>query len=376
MVRAFTSVVGLPPRHLLAVGTGFSGRVPPGTECHVAAHPVPDHRSVEAARRALAVAAESSGRDLLVVLLSGGASALLALPAHPLQLCDKAAAVRVLLKRGADIQSLNTVRKHLSAIKGGRLAIAASGPVLTLAVSDVVGDDLSQIGSGPTVGDPTTFSMALDVLDRHGGRDRYPVPVVDYLGNGAAGGYPESPTADVPSLATAAAFVIGNRLTAAEGACAAASALGYHVVNWARPVTGAARSAARDFIESVAADCGLQPRPLCIVGSGETTVDVRGRGLGGRNQEFALALVDGLPLLGACVAATSVGTDGIDGPTDAAGAIVDSTTHARAEGAGVGDVERFFRDNDSYHFFERLDDLIHLGPSDTNVGDLQIILAA
>ena len=157
------------------------------------------------------------------------------------------------------------------------------------------------------MGDPTTFSMALDVLDRHGGRDRYPVPVVDYLGNGAAGGYPESPTADVPSLATAAAFVIGNRLTAAEGACAAASALGYHVVNWARPVTGAARSAARDFIESVAADCGLQPRPLCIVGSGETTVDVRGRGLGGRNQEFALALVDGLPLLGACVAATSVG---------------------------------------------------------------------
>jgi glycerate 2-kinase len=362
MRSAFTAACGVPLRRVLETGIGQAG------------HPFPDERSVKAAGTALEIARGTADRDLLVVLLSGGASALMALPAANLTLADKQQTVRLLLAAGADITELNTVRKHLSAIKGGRLASTAGATTMTLAVSDVIGDDLSVIGSGPTVPDPSTFEMALDVLDRRGGRGAYPAAAVDLLQRGAGGEVPETPTAGDLRLARSTARVIGGNGAAIAAARAKAEAIGYHVHVVDRPVTGDARAAARAHLGVVATAAATLPRPLCVLSAGETTVHVKGSGKGGRNQEFALELASPLAALGGCVAAASVGTDGIDGPTDAAGAIVDAMTMARAGACGLAAPARYLDDNNSYAFFAVLDDLIRIGPTNTNVGDLQIVL--
>jgi hydroxypyruvate reductase len=342
------------------------------------AHPIPDERSVAAAHTALAMAAGVSERDLLVLLLSGGASSLMALPAEGITLADKQQTARLLLAHGAEIHHLAAVRKHLSGIKGGHLAAATPGSVLTLAVSDVVGDDLSAIGGGPTVADETTFAAALGVLEAYGGSAAYPPAVVARLERGAAGDIPETPKPGDPALARSRARVIGGRRSALEGARLAAEALGYdvHVVD--EPVVGEARVAG-DKLAHVAS--GFRPlhvasglsRKICLLAAGETTVHVTGAGKGGRNQECALGMAGALDAFGAAAAAASVGTDGVDGPTDAAGAIVDVTTLARARTAGL-DPARYLNDNNTYEFFNQLDDLIRTGPTTTNVGDVQVIL--
>jgi hydroxypyruvate reductase len=278
------------------------------------------------------------------------------------------------MEQSADIYELNTVRKHLSAIKGGQLAIAARGTVLTLAVSDVVGDDLSVIASGPTVADDSTYADALAILNARGGEGAYPRAVVERLRRGTAGDVPETPASGDVRLQRAISRVIGPQRGAITGAEVAARSLGYHVHVVREPVTGEARESAVAHVRRVAAEAGTLPRPFCVISSGETTVTVRGRGRGGRNQEFTLAMAGVLDELGDNVAAASIGTDGIDGPTDAAGAIVDSTTLQRAREAGLA-VDDFLKDNNTYAFFERLDDLIKTGPTATNVGDLQVILA-
>jgi len=343
---------------------------------HRAAHPIPDESSVAAARIVMDLAAATAEGDLSVLLLSGGASSLMALPADGVTLADKQRTSRLLLEQGVAIRELNTVRKHLSAIKGGQLAAAASGSVLTLTVSDVVGDDLSTIASGPTVPDATTFDMALDVMDQYGGRARYPAPCVARLERGAAGVIPETPKPGDPRLARSTARIIGGRHTAMEGARAAAEALGYSVhvidaptIGEARVASGALIAAARAYVAS-----GFSRKPVCIVASGETTVRVTGAGKGGRNQECALAMAGSLETLGGTVVAASVGTDGIDGPTDAAGGVVDSTTLARAAVARIGPPQGYLDDNNAYVFFNELNDLIRIGPTSTNVGDLQVIL--
>ena len=300
----------------------------------------------------------------------------MALPAPGIPLDAKQRTARMLMEQGADIYELNTVRKHLSAIKGGQLALAARASVLTLAVSDVVGDDLSVIASGPTVPDESTFAAALEVLDMRGGRAGYPPAVVDHLAKGSAGDIPETPSRGDPRLARAHARVIGPQRGAIDGARHSAESLGYHVHVIAEPVTGEARDAARDHITRTAAAIASMPRPVCVIASGETTVTVRGSGKGGRNQEFAFAMAHSLAALGPHVAAASVGTDGIDGPTDAAGAIVDPTTFARAAAAGLAAPEDYLTDNNTYEFFNRIGDLIRTGPTSTNVGDLQVILVA
>jgi hydroxypyruvate reductase len=300
----------------------------------------------------------------------------MALPAPEIPLDAKQRTARILMEQGADIYELNTVRKHLSAIKGGQLAVAARGSVLTLAVSDVVGDDLSVIASGPTVADDSTFAAALDVLDRRGGRAIYPEAVVDRLVRGAAGDVPETPSSGDPRLARAHAHVIGPQRGAIDGARQAAESLGYHVHIVGEPVTGEAREAARHHIARTTAAVAPMPRPVCVIASGETTVTVIGRGKGGRNQEFALAMAQSLAALGPRVAAASIGTDGIDGPTDAAGAIVDPTTFERAAAAGLAAPEDYLKDNNTYEFFDAIGDLIRTGPTSTNVGDLQVILVA
>jgi glycerate 2-kinase len=338
-----------------------------------AGHPVPDERSVAVAIKALELARGVSGSGPFVVLLSGGASSLMALPSGYVTLEAKQETIRTLLSRGADIHELNTVRKHLSGIKGGQLAAACPAPVLTLAISDVVGDDLAVIGSGPTVADPSTFHDALEVLDARGGRGAYPANAVSVLESGAAGEAPETPKPGAPWFMQSVARVIGGAADALNGARSTAESLGYTVRTIERPLTGEARTAAAAYAQQVAALGAALPRPLCVLSFGETTVNVTGDGKGGRNQEFALGLVSLLDTLGPCVVAASVGTDGVDGPTNAAGAIIDSTTSSRAA-ANKLVPDRYLADNNSYEFFRALDDLIVIGPTDTNVGDIQIVL--
>jgi hydroxypyruvate reductase len=378
MLTAFAGSVNRPLRAVEGIGPGRPESLPANTGWHESGHPIPDARSVSAAQGALAIAAATAPDDLLVVLLSGGASALMALPASGITLEDKQDTVRRLLRAGATIDELNTVRKHLSGIKGGRLAAAAAAPVVTLVISDVVGDDLSVIGSGPTMPDPSTFADALAVLDRRDGVASYPAGVVALLQRGERGEVPETPKADDPRMARSLARIIGGRMTAVEGAVAAARSRGYgvHVID--RPIVGEAREAARAFADEVRATVSRATTPACVIGAGETTVHVTGTGVGGRNQEFALAMIGYLPGPhgpGAAGAFGSIGTDGIDGPTDAAGAIVDATTADRAAALGL-DPRRFLDNNDSYHFFSALDDLLRTGPTGTNVGDVQVALIA
>jgi hydroxypyruvate reductase len=337
-------------------------------------HPIPTPDSERGGRRALAIAGQTTPDQLMLVLLSGGASALMAVPADGLALEDKRRTTDALLRAGADIHALNTVRKHLSAVKGGRLAAEARGPSWTLAISDVVGDDPSVIGSGPTVADRSTFADAHDVLRRFGGLDAFPSAVVSHLERGRTGIVADTPKPGDPRLARSDVRVIGRRHDAMQGARAQAEGLGYRVEVLDAPVVGFARDAAAAHLRGLAGlACGAGG-PLCVVSSGETTVRVVGSGRGGRNQEFALAAAEPLAAFERAVGA-SVGTDGIDGPTDAAGAIVDSRTIARAARAGLAP-SRFLSDNNSYEFFRTLDDLILTGPTGTNVGDLQIFLFA
>lgn len=359
-------------RRILGIGDGGPpAPLPASTAWVTAGHPVPDARSVEAAVRALEIARSGGERDALLVLLSGGGSALMALPAPGLALADKQRTVQALLVRGADIHELNAVRKHISAIKGGRLAAATRARTITLAISDVTGDDLSVIASGPTVPDASTFATALEVLDRRGGRAGYPEPVVRHLQRGAAGREPETPKA-WDGCPPATAHVIGNLTTALDGASAGAAALGYEVHVIHRRLTGQARVAGGALADALAG-VPRTGRRLCVIGGGETTVEVRGTGRGGRNQELALALALRLEAIGGEVAALSAGTDGVDGPTDAAGAIVDTSTVARARATGM-DPLGYLDNNDSYSFFARLGDLVQTGPTGTNVGDIQIVL--
>jgi hydroxypyruvate reductase len=337
----------------------------------VGSHPVPTDASENAGRLALELARATTIDETLIVLLSGGASALMAVPADGVTLGDKARATELLLRNGASIGALNCVRKHLSAIKGGRLAQATAAPTLTFAISDVVGDDLSVIGSGPTVGDLSTFADALAAIDAHGGRKRFPRSVVARLAAGARGELPETPK--TPGAIGGAARVIGSRRDAMAGAAGEARARGYSVRVADEAVVGEARIAARACLTAAAA--AADGNPLCLISSGETTVRVTGQGRGGRNQEFALAAVDLMSRLAVTAALASVGTDGVDGPTDAAGAVVDSSTATRASEAGLS-AARFLDNNDAYAFFDALRDLIHTGPTGTNVGDLQVILLA
>jgi len=349
--------------------------VPDGFELIVGGHPIPTAESERAGRRALELAGSLQADERLLVLVSGGASALMAVPADGIALEDKRATTDRLLRAGADIHALNTVRKHLSSIKGGWLAARAGGACDALVISDVVGDDPSFIASGPTVTDASRFEDALDVLNSFGGEAAYPSAVVARLKHGASGAIADTPKAGDARLSRARTTVIGSRRNAMIGALAEAAARRYHTLSLDDAVVGEARTTAVAHLRAVLARASGLGRPACIVSSGETTVRVTGRGKGGRNQEFALASADLLATAGGPAIVASAGTDGIDGPTDAAGAVADSTTIERAAAAGLAP-GRFLSDNNAYAFFDALGDLIHTGPTGTNVGDLQVILLA
>jgi glycerate 2-kinase len=336
-------------------------------------HPTPSTGSEQAGRAALALA-EAARRDRgrLLVCLSGGASAMLAVPADGLTIADKAATTALLLRANLDIGAINTVRRYLSAIKGGQLA-ARAGSSVTLAISDVctpVEDDPSVIGSGPTVGTDTSFADALQIVERAQLANRIPASALHHLREGAAGRRAGPVPASDPSLQQASYWLIGSRHDAMRAAAHTARQLGYRVSVVPEPTTGAARLAGPLLIDRARA-LG-QDRPLCLIASGETVVDVTGKGRGGRNQELALGSLEALASV-APAALASLGTDGIDGPTDAAGALVDSDTMALTS---AREVQNVLDDNDAYTLLDRLGVLVRRGPTGTNVGDLQVLLLA
>jgi glycerate 2-kinase len=364
-------VISTHGRELLAHRGLGEGGLPPGVEFIESSHPFPDGRSEAAGNRAMAIAEGVHSGEALVILLSGGASALMAAPIEGVSLQEKIATTRLMMNAGADIHALNTVRRHLSKIKGGRLAAACVGTTLTLALSDVVGDDLNAIGSGPGVPDTTTWADAAAALYRFGG-EAHAASVRNMVARGVAGDVADTPKPGDHAMRRARARVIGSRKDAMEGARAAAEQRGYRPIVIDEPVTGEASDAAAGWLHEVRARVG-DSRRVCVISSGETTVRVTGSGTGGRNLEFALALADHMPRLGPSALA-SVGTDGIDGSSGVAGGIVDATTLERAKQAGLESPSQFLAENNSFAFFAPLDDVVRLGRTDTNVGDLQILL--
>jgi len=334
-----------------------------------AAHPIPDARSAEAGRRAYAVAARTHPSDHLLVLLSGGASALIALPPDEVALHDFIALNDRLLGSGAPIGELNAVRKHLSQVSGGQLARAARAERISLfAISDVPGDDLGVIGSGPCSADASTFGDALAILERRLARDLVPESVGGWLRAGAEGNRPETVKQGEAAVERVRAAIIARNADARGAAVAAALAHGVRAVDLGECLTGEAKEFGR--AAGVLAAAVRTDRPTLLVAGGETVVTLRQAGRGGRNQELALAAA--LGVAGSGVSLLAFGTDGTDGPTDAAGAWVDGSTLERARAAGL-DPARHLAGHDAHPFFDRLGDLHRTGPTGTNVMDLLLI---
>lgn len=341
-----------------------------------AGHPVPDQAGQRAAARVVEFVRGLTSNDLLFVLLSGGASSLLPAPAPGLSLRDKQRTTRLLLRSGATIQQINTVRKHLSAIKGGRLAASTPAGVVSLILSDVIGDDLGAIGSGPTAPDPMTYADACGILHRYGIWEAAPRRVRAHLMKGQRGGRDETPKPGSSLFRRVQNQIIGNNGAAVDAVAQAAKHAGFRSLILSTSLTGEAREAAKVFgaiAREIVSSGRPVGRPVCVIAGGELTVTVRGRGKGGRAQEFALAAaleIAGLPN----VWVAAFGTDGTDGPTDAAGAVVDGQTVARASRLGLDPAHALHR-HDAYPFLKKLGSHITSGPTGTNVNDLYLLLA-
>jgi len=353
-------------------GSEGTGRVGPVT-LGGASHPVPDESSVRGAAMIASIADEAGEGDLVIVAISGGGSSLMTLPAQGVTLEDARGVTEALLRSGANIDEFNAVRKHISAFKGGQLARRAHpARVISLILSDVVGDSLGTIASGPTSPDPTTFQDAINVLQRHGLWEETPPAIRERLKRGAEGGIPETPKAGDAVFENVRNVIIGSNAHALKAAAERAESLGYHteVTSWA--MTGEAREAGSRMAEAAKHHVeDHQGSPLAFLYGGETVVKVKGKGTGGRNQELALSAAPGIRGLAVTLAALS--TDGVDGPTDAAGAVVDGSTISRAHSLGL-DPERSLEENDSNTFFSALGDAIVSGPTGTNVNDVAVIL--
>lgn len=341
-----------------------------------AGHPVPDKNGYQGAVAILNLAESAREDDLVLCLISGGGSALLPLPAQGLTLENEQDTIKELLSCGAAIYEINAIRKHISIIKGGRLAQAAfPATVVSLILSDVVGDDLDVIASGPTAPDSSTFLDCMEIFSRYGIIKKLPEAVVDYIKAGVSGKVSETPKRGNHVFDRTYNMIIGSNIEAIIAAKKEAESLGYNTLVLSSMIEGDTTcvaylhgAVAKEIIKT---GNPLSP-PACVLSGGETTVIVKGKGLGGRNQEFALAAA--INIAGKrSIVILSGGTDGTDGPTDAAGAVADTDTLKRAKTMGL-DPYHFLSDNDSYHFFKRLGNLFITGPTNTNVMDLRIML--
>ncbi len=339
-------------------------------------HPVPDEAGVAGTGRILELLAGTDDRTLVICLISGGGSALMPAPSEGISLKEKQETTRLLLECGANIVELNAIRKHLSQVKGGGLARAAfPATVVALMLSDVIGDPLDAIASGPTVPDTSTFRTCMDILEKYELVNDLPDAVLERFGAGVNGDIPDTPKPGDEALARCQNLVVGSNGLAVAAAETRAKELGYHTLVLSTRVEGEAREVVHVYC-AIAKEIRMSERPVappaCVIAGGETTVLVRGEGKGGRNQELALA--GAIQLSGwEGVVLFSGGTDGTDGPTDAAGAVADGETIARAEGMGLAAGE-YLKNNDAYHFFKPLNDLVMTGPTGTNVADVAFVM--
>lgn len=341
-----------------------------------AGHPVPDANGIAGAEAIYQLATDADIKTLVICLISGGGSALLPLPVPGIRLQDKQETTKVLLACGATIHEINTIRKHLSVIKGGGLAQAVyPATLLTLILSDVVGDDLDSIASGPCVPDPTTFADCRAILNKYEIEKTIPDPVLRHITAGIAGQIAETPKADQEFFTRTKNIIIASNFDALLAAKNRADELGYNSLLLSSMLEGETSIVAANHI-AIAREIVKHGYPLktpaCLLSGGETTVTITGTGKGGRNQEFVLAAATRMAGLDNLLV-FSAGTDGTDGPTDAAGAIADSSTLSRAKDIALNP-QLYLNNNDSYHFFEQLQDLYKTGPTNTNVMDLRIIL--
>lgn len=356
-------------------GYNPGNQLPPNLNLVYAEHPIPGEGSLEAGKLAASLAAQLEKGDLLLCLISGGGSSLCVAPAPPIELLDLQKINAALLASGADITEINTVRKHLETLKGGGLArLAARGRLASLILSDVIGDPVEAIAAGLTAADPTTFTKALAVLERYQIPEKEHAQVYRRLRAGKLGKIDETPKPGQALFTNVRNSVVGNNLLAARGAIRQAEEEGFKTHLLTSSLHGEARTAG-EFLTTVAHKLLVTgqpvPAPACLVAGGETTVTLTGDGLGGRNLEMALASVDKLSGLKG-IALLTLATDGEDGPTDAAGAIVTGETLGRAHQLGM-EPATYLNRNDSYHFFEALGDLVRPGPTLTNVNDLSFV---
>ncbi|MEW6713621.1 MAG: glycerate kinase [Nitrospirota bacterium] len=342
-----------------------------------AGHPFPDENGVKGTDEIINLLKETDEHTLVVCLISGGGSALLVSPYEGITLNEKQAITQLLLNAGADITELNTIRKHLSKVKGGRLTeITYPSKIISLILSDVIGDKLDVIASGPTSPDTTTYADALKVLEKYGLIEKTPKIIIEVLRKGAKSLIPETPKEGDKIFNNVENIIIGSNRIALDAAKKKAEELGFNTEIISSDLAGEARYVGKWLAEEVrkcgSAEVQKNKKPLCLISGGETTVTVKGNGLGGRNMELALAFameiegIDGVTLL-------SAGTDGTDGRTDAAGAIVNGETVKKAKAAGLDPV-KYLANNDSYNFFKKIDDLFITGPTGTNVMDIQIVI--
>jgi len=343
-----------------------------------AGHPIPDEAGVKGTREIARLLRGSEKDDLVICLISGGGSALLPLPAEGIILKEKQQTTQLLLKCGASIEEINTVRKHLSRIKGGWLAkIAYPAQLISLILSDVIGDPLTAIASGPTVPDTTTYEDCWRIVKKYNLSGKFSSSVLNHLDKGRKGEIPETPKEGNPIFKRVKNIIVGSNSLAIKAAQNQAKKLGYHTLILSSFIEGETREVARvhaAIAKEILTSGNPAPAPACILSGGETTVTIKGKGFGGRNQEFALA--SAMKIKGMeNVIILSAGTDGSDGPTNAAGAIADGTTLLRAEKIGIN-AQEYLKDNNSYYFFQKLKDLFITGPTNTNVMDLHLLLVS
>ncbi|MBN2031821.1 MAG: glycerate kinase [Deltaproteobacteria bacterium] len=375
MAKALEDVLGSRvERGLINVKYGFSEPLS-RIEVQEAGHPLPDDKGVAATKKILSLLDGAKEKDLVFSLISGGGSALLPSPAGGITLAEKQAVTKSLLDCGASIDEMNTIRKHISSSKGGQMArVAFPATTINLMLSDVVGDRMDVIASGPFVPDSGTFKDAWEIMRKYD--LSVPEPVSAYVKMGLDGKAPETPKDSDPLFHKVHNFIIGSNILALKAAGNAAEAMGYTCLILSSMVEGETREVARVHTsvakEILQTGLPLAP-PACIISGGETTVTIRGKGFGGRNQEFCLAASIELAGTAERIVVLSGGTDGNDGPTPAAGAIVDSRTAARGSTLGLQALE-FLKNNDSYHFFEKTGDLLITGPTKTNVMDVRLVL--
>lgn len=341
-----------------------------------AGHPIPDTAGLQGARLIMELVKTLTANDLLIVLLSGGASSLLPAPVPGIELQDKQQTTKLLLRSGATIQEINAVRKHLSRIKGGQLAAATPARVVSVILSDVIGNDLGTIGSGPTAPDPTTFRESWEIVERYGVSKTIPPSVRQRLKTGMQHRSPETPKPGAALFRRVDNILVGDNQAAVDAVAMAAQQEGFRTLILSTTLTGEARELAKTF-GAMAREIAMHGRPVrrpcCIIAGGEPTVTIRGEGTGGRAQEFALAAASEIAGLHNMWIA-GFATDGTDGPTSVAGAVVDGQTVARARRKGL-DLPHALQNNDAYPFFKKLQGHIVTGPTGTNVNDLYLLLA-